>query len=88
MFPPPHGDGVVRGELRVTRVGDKRRYFEIAGQFSGCYSFNLNSPPSVGQTPSGSRIHALSFCEEQPDVLVRDILQAWQRFAQAKGLAI
>jgi hypothetical protein len=86
MFPPPHGDGIVRGELAVTRGGDKRRYFEVAGQFSACYSFNLNSPPSVGETPSGSRIYSLSFSEQQPDVMVRDILQAWNRFALAKGL--
>jgi hypothetical protein len=88
MFPPPHGDGIVRGELGITKGGDKRRYFEIAGQFSGCYSFNLNSPPSVGQTASGSRINSLSFSEPQPDVLVQDILKAWQTFVLAGALAV
>lgn len=82
MFPPPHGDGVVRGELGKTKRGDKRGYFEIAGQFAGCYSFNLRTPPSKGDTPSGRRIHALSLSENQPDVLVRDIQDAWMTFRQ------
>ena len=80
MFPPPHGDGVVYGELGQTRRGDKRNYFEVAGQFSGCYSFNLRTQPSKGKTHSGSTIYALSFSEPQPDVLVRDILASWQAF--------
>jgi hypothetical protein len=80
MFPPPHGDGIVRGELGLS-ARDKRRYFEIAGQFSGCYSFNLRTPPSRGITRSGCRIHSLSFAEEQPDVLVSDICLARRRFA-------
>lgn len=92
MFPPPHGDGIVNGELgarplanpgnRRVRDSDKRRYFEVAGQFSGCYSFNLRTPPSPARTPSGSRIQTLSFCGDQPDALVRDILDAWHRFEQ------
>lgn len=86
MFPPPHrGDGVVHGELGITRAGDKRRYFEVAGQFSGCYSFNLRTPPSATTTISGSRIYALSFSEPQPDVAVRDILSAWQRFQTSRA---
>jgi hypothetical protein len=43
-FPPPHGDGVVRGELglRSDPVGAlKRNYFERDGQFDNCYSYNL-----------------------------------------------
>ena len=77
MFPPPHGDGVVRGELGVTtKDSDKRGYFEVAGQFSGCYSFNTRTNPSEGETPSGKRIHSLHFTEDQPDVLLRDILEA------------
>jgi hypothetical protein len=84
MFPPPHGDGVVYGELGQTKAGDKRRYFEVAGQFSGCYSFNLRTPPSPAKTQSGSRIYALSFSEPQPDVLVTDIENAWQKFQKIK----
>ncbi|PZS04169.1 MAG: hypothetical protein DLM69_02170 [Candidatus Chloroheliales bacterium] len=82
MYPPPHGDAVVRGELGHTRGGDKRRYFEVAGQFSGCYSFNRRTPPSVGETTSGAKIHSLTFTEEQPDVLVHAIIQAWKQFQQ------
>lgn len=79
MFPPPHGDGVVRGELGLN-ARDKRRYFEVGGQFSGCYSFNLRTPPSPAKVKSGCRIHSLPFTGEQPDVLVRDIAAAWQSF--------
>ena len=84
MFPPPHGNGVVNGELGETKAGDKRRYFEVAGQFSGCYSFNLRTPPSLATTPSGSRIYALSFSEPQPDVLVKDIVKAWENYSLKK----
>jgi hypothetical protein len=79
MFPPPHGDGVVNGELGL-RARDKRKYFEIAGQFSGCYSFNLRTPPSLPKTKSGCRIKALSFTEPQPDLFVKDVCAAWEAF--------
>lgn len=79
MFPPPHGNAVVNGELKHTKGNDKRRYFEINGAFSNCYSFNLHTPPSDGPTPSGSRIYSLSFTEGQPDQLVKDIEAAWQQ---------
>lgn len=79
MFPPPHGDGVVNGELGLS-ARDKRNYFEVAGQFSGCYSFNLRTPPSPSKTKSGRRISTLSFTDPQPDVLVKDICAAWAAF--------
>lgn len=79
MFPPPHGDGVVNGELGLN-ARDKRKYFEVAGQFCGCYSFNLRTPPSPARTRSGSRINTLSFTEAQPDLLVKDICAAWDAF--------
>jgi hypothetical protein len=82
MFPPPHGDGIVRGEFQGQ--GDKRAYIEVSGWFSGCYSFNLRTPESTGPTQSGSRIYALSFSRPQPDVLVRDIVQAWDNFRQRR----
>lgn len=79
MFPPPHGDGVVNGELGLN-ARDKRKYFEIAGQFSGCYSFNLRTPPSPAKTKSGCRINTLSFTEAQPDLLMEDVCAAWKAF--------
>jgi hypothetical protein len=78
-YPPPHGDGVVNGELGLN-ARDKRKYFEVAGQFSGCYSFNLRTPPSPAKTKSGCRINTLSFTEPQPDLLVKDICAAWELF--------
>jgi len=74
MFPPPHGDGVVRGELGQTKRGDKRNYFEVAGQFSGCYSFNKRTTPSHAVTQSGKRIYSLPLVEPPTDYLLQDIL--------------
>lgn len=79
MFPPPHGDGVVNGELGLN-ARDKRKYFEVAGQFNGCYSFNLRTPPSPAKTKSGCRINALNFTEPQPDLFVKDVCTAWKVF--------
>lgn len=79
MFPPPHGDGVVNGELGLN-ARDKRKYFEVAGQFSGCYSFNLRTPPSPAKTKSGCRINTLSFTESQPDSLLKDVCAAWEAY--------
>jgi hypothetical protein len=79
MFPPPHGNGVVDGELGLG-ARDKRRYFEVAGQFSGCFSFNLRTPPSPARTKSECRINALSFTAVQPDLLVSSVLTAWAAF--------
>jgi hypothetical protein len=70
---------VVNGELGLN-ARDKRKYFEVAGQFSGCYSFNLRTPASPAKTKSGCRINALSFTEPQPDLLVKDVCAAWSAF--------
>ena len=74
-FPPPHGDCVNYGELGGRSIGVKkdrlkRNYVEVNGQFDGLFSFNLRTPESPAQTPSGKRIYTLSLSEEQPDKLV------------------
>lgn len=79
-FPPPHGDAVVRGELgfRNTPEGAlKRNYFERDGQFDNCYSYNLRTVPSEGDTPSGKKIFCLSFSDDKPDQFMRDIINRW-----------
>jgi len=79
-FPPPHGDGLNKGELGLPRPGrraDKRDYFEVHGSFSGCYSYNLRTPPSPPVTQSGYKIKVLSFTEPQPDYFVSDLIQMW-----------
>lgn len=81
MFPPPHGDGVVRGEFGFTKQGDKRRYFEVAGQFSGCFSFNTRTPETLTSTKAVSKIVSLTFSDPQPDKLVTAITDAWARFS-------
>ncbi|MBW8050083.1 MAG: restriction endonuclease [Cytophagales bacterium] len=83
-FPPPHGDAINYGELggRVPdklniSVQPKRDYFEVDGDFTNCYSYNLRTPPSPEITRSGFRINTLSFSEDQPDKFVRDTLSFW-----------
>jgi hypothetical protein len=79
MFPPPHGDGVVNGELGL-HARDERKYFEVAGQFSAGFSFNLRTPPSPAKTKSGCRINTLSLSEPQPDLLVKNVCAVWEMF--------
>lgn len=80
-FPPPHGDGVNRGELgmgnAVGKVMPKRNYVEVTGDFTNLYSFNLRSPESPETTISGSRIKTLGLAEAQPDKLTQDIVNWW-----------
>ena len=75
-YPPPHGDCINYGELGgrsrgVEKDRLKRNYVEVNGQFDGLFSFNLRTPESPAQTPSGKRIHTLSLSDDQPDKLVR-----------------
>ena len=81
-YPPPHGDCVNYGELGGRSVGVdkdrlKRSYIEEHGQFDGLFSFNLRTPPSPTNTPSGSRIHTMSLSNEDPDHLVRFLIHKW-----------
>ena len=79
-FPPPHGDAVVRGELGFRNDIEgalKRNYFERDGQFDNCYSYNLRTIPSEGDTPSCKRIYRLSFSDLKPDQFMRDVIDQW-----------
>lgn len=85
-YPPPHGDCVNYGELGgrspgIEKARQKRDYVESAGQFDGLFSFNLRTPPSDGDTPSGKRIYTLSLNEAQPDQLVRFLRARWEDYA-------
>ncbi len=82
-FPPPHGDGVVRGELGFRSDPEgalKRNYFELNGQFDNCYSYNLRTTPSVDETLSGKKIYALSFSDPKPDQFMKDVIKRWHQF--------
>lgn len=83
MFPPPHGNAIVRGELQITKNNDKRRYIEVNGAFSNCYSFNTRTPQSAVSTPSGAKIYSLSFSQEQPDQFVTDIVTFWNSYKES-----
>jgi len=79
-FPPPHGDGVNYGELggrsfEIDKARQKRDYVEKHGQFDGMFSYNLRTPSSRGKTPSGKRIYTLPLMEQQPDQLVRFLIE-------------
>lgn len=82
-YPPPHGDCINYGELGGRSVGVakdrlKRNYIEVLGQFDGLFSFNIRTPASPPQTPSGKRIYTLSFRENQPDELVSFLVNQWE----------
>jgi len=81
-FPPPHGNCVNYGELggrtlhgtegKKQRI--KRDYVELHGQFDALFSFNLRTPESVSETPSGKRIRTLSLNDPQPDKIIRFLI--------------
>lgn len=80
-YPPPHGTGVNHGELGgrsfdVDKQRLKRDYIEVAGQFDALFSYNLRTPPSPAQTPSGKRIHTLSFAD-RPGAFVEMLVERW-----------
>ena len=85
-YPPPHGNCVNYGELGGrsmeadrNKVRVKRDYIEIAGQFDAMFSFNLRTPPSAAQTPSGKRIITMSLHDQQPDALVQALADHWKK---------
>jgi hypothetical protein len=85
-FPPPHGDGVVRGELGLRSNPEgalKRNYFEREGQFDNCYSYNLRTLPSVGETLSGKKIYVLSFSTPKPDQFMQDVIERWRQVKES-----
>jgi hypothetical protein len=90
-FPPPHGNCVNYGELGGRSLGVekerlKRNYIEVAGQFDGLFSFNSRTPQSAAATPSGKRIYTMLLHEEQPDQLVRFLVDYWT--AHANGITV
>jgi hypothetical protein len=89
-FPPPHGDGINHGELgarsfSITKDRTKRLYIEDYGQFDALFSFNLRTPPSLAQTPSGKKIYTLSLTEQQPDILVKFLVHQWENRVSTPG---
>ena len=80
-YPPPHGNCVNYGELGGRSLGVekerlKRNYIEVDGQFDGLFSFNLRTPPSPATTQSGKRIYTMRLHENQPDQLVRFLIES------------
>jgi hypothetical protein len=89
-YPPPHGDCVNYGELGGRSLGIekerlKRGYIEISGQFDGLFSFNLRTPPSPKNTPSGKRIYTMSLNEKQPDQLVKFLVNRWKLYLRGNS---
>ena len=79
-FPPPHGDLINRGKLgRHEQPSDKRKYIEEHGSFDACFSYNLRSNPSKGDTSSGKKIYVCSLKKDE-DVFPDHIIDAWKQF--------
>lgn len=83
-YPPPHGECINFGELGgrspdKDKARIKRAYIERTGQFDALFSFNLRTPASPANTLSGKRIFAMPITSEQPDALVRFLVEEWQR---------
>lgn len=82
-FPPPNGDLVNRGELGSPESpSDKRLYIEKHGSFSGCFSYNLRTIPSLTETVSGRRIFVSKL--DHTDPLPQFILEFWESFKKSK----
>jgi hypothetical protein len=78
-FPPPHGDLVNWGELGSPESpSQKRKYVEEHGDFDNCYSANMRSVPSGGETTSGKRIYTLKL-SQQPDQFATDVIAFVER---------
>lgn len=87
-YPPPHGNCINYGELGGRSLGIekerlKRNYIETAGQFDALFSFNLRTPPSAEQTPSGKHIYTMSLHDKQPDQLVSFLAENWRAHISA-----
>lgn len=90
-YPPPHGQCINYGELGgrsvdVDKQRLKRGYVEVDGQFDALFSYNLRTPPSPQETPSGKRIFTMTMHEPEPDQLVAFLSNQWTAFAKANGL--
>jgi hypothetical protein len=83
-FPPPTGDLINRGELgSMASPSDKRNYIELHGSFDACFSYNLRTVPSSGETASGRRIYVSTF-NPAVDRLPAELLTAWKSFRVRK----
>lgn len=71
---PSHGELGGRS-FDITKDRQKRDYVEKYGQFDGMFSYNLRTPPSRSETPSGKRIYTLTMMDKQPDELVRFLIE-------------
>jgi len=89
-YPPPHGECVNYGELGARSIDTdkariKRDYIEKTGQFDALFSFNLRTPPSASNTPSGKRIHTMGLHDPQPDQLVQFLVARWAAHPKARA---
>jgi len=82
-FPPPKGDLVNRGEFGSPESpSDKRLYIEKHGSFSGCFSYNLKTIPSLKKTESGRGIFVSKL--DDTDSMPLFILNFWKAFKKLK----
>ena len=73
-----------RGELGEAqgRRSAKRRDIEDEGYFTGCFSYNRNTRPSVGNLAPERRVYTCKF-KDPDDAFSRFILERWRAFQSA-----
>mgnify|MGYP001418020732 CR=1 FL=1 len=77
----PSAHPVNRGELGdvAERRSAKRKDIEDEGYFTGCFSYNKHTQPSLDTLPDERRVYVCDFANPD-DVFSRFILQRWQKF--------
>ena len=73
-----------RGELGETqgRRSAKRKDIEDEGYFTGCFSYNRNTRPSVGNLAPERRVYTCDF-KDPDDTFSRFMLERWRSFQSA-----
>lgn len=80
----PSEHPINRGELGEAsgRRSAKRRDIEDEGYFTGCFSYNRNTKPSLSTIPAERRVYVCDFTNPN-DTFSQFILDRWQAFQHA-----
>jgi len=77
----PSAHPVNRGELgkNAGKLSEKRSDIEHGGKFTGCFSYNTNTLPTIGDLPAEQRIHVCNF-QNPDDEFSKFIIARWKTF--------
>lgn len=70
--------GPVRGLFSDER-NDKRKDFEVLGNFSACFSYNTNTLPTPQDQEVAARVYRCNFADPN-DAFSNFVVEAWSRF--------